>query len=237
MNRQNFLLPLAILLALSGCGGLQLGKGQKKVLLLDYAEGRVSDVAITDRLTGSKEMLFISMPKKSLFLEGYVQGIVSDYDNNPIQGVVVRAVAEGEGAADAGKSGGFQSSSFDPGVSDTNGVYRIRFALPIIDERIDIRGRFLYNPNWEQERINLGRAYQPQLKESPFRLVFEQKKGMLIFAEGVRKVIVKPVVSDQPGKMSGLPGAKAPAKEEGEDKDKKKGEEDDLFKGFGFGPN
>lgn len=227
---------LAVLLLLaSGCGGVQLGKGQKKILLQDYAEGRISDVAITDRLTGSKEMLFVSMPKKSLFLEGYVQGIVTDYDNNPIQGVVVRAVAEGEGAAAEGKPSGFQSSSFDPGVSDTNGVYRIRFSLPIIDGRIDVRGKFLYNPNWEQERINLGRAYQPQMKESPFRLVFEQKRGMLIFAEGVRKVIVKPVVSDQPAKMSGLPGAKAPAKEE-EEKDKKKGEEDDLFKGFGFGP-
>ena len=27
-------------------------------------------------------MLFLSMPKKSLFLEGYIQGIVTDYDDD-----------------------------------------------------------------------------------------------------------------------------------------------------------
>ena len=215
---------------LGGCSSVSLGQGKKKVVLVDFAEGRVTDVNITDRLTGSKELLFISMPKKAQFFEGYIEGMVTDYDDSPIQGVVVRAVAEGEAREDSGKA--FRSSSFDPGVSDTNGVYRIRFSLPIVDGQIDIRGKFIYNPGWEQEKVNLGKAYEPQAKESPFRLVFDEKRGMLIFAEGVRKLIVRSVHSDQPPKQ--LPNAKTPLKEEKKDA-KEAGKEDDLFRSFGFG--
>ena len=93
MNRRAAFFSALCALALTGCANVQLGGQKKKVVLKDFAEGRVVQTAITDRLTGAKEMLFVSMPKKSLFLEGYIQGLVVDYDDNPIQGVVVRAVA------------------------------------------------------------------------------------------------------------------------------------------------
>lgn len=205
------------------------GGAKREVVLEDFAEGRVVQVAITDRLTGSKEMLFVSMPKKSYFLEGYIQGIATDYQDNPIQGVVVRAVAKGEQAFIDKAQAAFQSSSFDAGVSDTNGVYRIRFSLPIIKNRVDIQGRLLYNPGWEQECANLGQCYEPQLKESPFRLFFDMSRGMLVFSEGVRKVIV----GSRKGPSSegrALPDAK-PA----EPAPEKKEEDGDLFQGFGFG--
>lgn len=226
------ILSLAAFLGLGACSSVELGGGKRKVVMRDYAEGRVSDVGITDRLTGSRELLFVSMPKKSLFLEGYIQGQVTDFGDNPIQGVVVRAVAEGEERVEAGK--GFKSSSFDPGVSDSNGIYRIRFSLPVINRMVDVRGKFVYNPGWEQEKANLGKAYEPQLKESPFRLIFDERRGQLVFAEGVRKLIVQPVRSDQPAKTQ-LPGAKAPPKAEEQEEEKKKSGEDDLFKSFGFG--
>lgn len=230
MSPRHFLLVAALLPTLAGCGSLQVGKGNRKVVLLDFAEGRVVDCIITDRLTGAREMLFVSMPKKSLFLEGYIQGIVTDYGDNPIQGVVVRAAAEGEEKPESGRA--FQSSSFDPGVSDTNGVYRIRFSLPLVNEKIDVKGKFLYNPGWEQEKSNLGKAYEPQMKESPFRLYFDRKRGEMIFAEGIRKLVVQPVKSGEPPRQQ-LPGAKAPPKEEEKKQDKG---EDDLFKSLGFGP-
>ncbi|MBI3300385.1 MAG: hypothetical protein HYZ75_19640 [Elusimicrobia bacterium] len=223
----------AALLATIGCSSLQVGGQKKKVVLKDFAEGRVVQVAITDRLTGAKEMLFVSMPKKSLFLEGYVQGLVVDYDDNPIQGVVVRAVAKGEQQfVDKGEAA-FQTSSFDAGVSDSNGIYRIRFSLPILKNLVDIRGELLYNPGWEQERDNLGKAYRPQAERSPFRLHFDMKEGMLVFSEGVQKIIVAGVEGAKGSKAKGraLPGAQ-PA---GDEKQPEKPQaEEDLFKGFGF---
>lgn len=217
-------------LALSACSSVQLGKGRQKVVLKDYAEGRVVDVAITDRLTGASEFVFVSMPKRSLFLEGYVQGQITDYDDNPVEGVIVRAIAEGESRPTEASKSAAQSTSFDAGVSDTQGVYRIRFSLPILNRIVDVRGKFLYNPGWEQEKRDLGKAYEPQLKESPFRLVFEEKDGLLVFAEGIRKVVVKSVSSGAPPKQP-LPAAKGQPK--AEDKPKAAGEED-LFKSFGF---
>jgi len=209
------------------------GGAKKKVVLQDFAEGRVVQVAVTDRLTGAKEMLFVSMPKKSLFLEGYIQGIVTDYDDNPVQGVVVRAVAKGEQKFVAKGEAAFQTSSFDAGVSDSNGIYRIRFSLPVIKNLVDIRGQLVYNPGWEQELQNLGKAYKPQTEESPFRLFFDMKDGLLVFSEGVQKVIVSPIETGKAAKGRRLPGAASPAPVE----EKKAGGDEDLFKGFGFGGN
>ena len=192
-----------------GCAVLSLGRGGKKVILQDFAEGRVSQVVIVDRLTGTKELLIFSIPEKSNFLEGYIVGVITDYDDNPIQGVIVRAVAEGEEKFVEKSQAAFQTSSFDSGVSDTNGVYRVRFSLPILKNKVDLRGKLVYNPQWEQERDNLGNSYAPQIKESPFRLYFDQREGLLVFAEGVRKAIVQPVESKKAPKQKELPGAKA----------------------------
>ena len=223
--------------ASAGCTSMQLGKGKKKVVLKDFAEGRVVQVAVTDRLTGAKEMLFLSMPKKSLFLEGYIQGIVTDYDDSPVQGVVVRAVAEGEKKMVKKGQAAFQTSYFDAGVSDSNGIYRIRFSLPIIKNRVDIRGKLLYNPGWEQELANLGQAYEPQKDESPFRLYYDMKDGSLVFAEGIQKVVVRRAEPTGLPKSRAVPGRAAPggaapsaAKQAGG-----KGGDEDLFKAF-FGP-
>ncbi|MFH1726357.1 MAG: hypothetical protein ABII00_17235 [Elusimicrobiota bacterium] len=221
----------AAALLMSGCA-MKFGRGQTKVVLRDFAEGRVVQVAITDRLTGTKEMLFISMPKTSLFLEGYIQGIVTDYEDNPIQGVVVRALAKGEAKLVAKGEAAFQTSSFDAGVSDSNGIYRIRFSLPVVKERVDVRGTLRYNPGWEQELQNLGKAYRPQTDESPFWLFFDMKEGMLVFAEGVRKVVVQPVETGKRAPGRALPGAKPPAPTTPAAAEKPS---EDLFEGFGFG--
>ncbi|HAM35480.1 MAG TPA: hypothetical protein DEB40_04330 [Elusimicrobia bacterium] len=227
------------LMGAAGCAA-----GAKKIVQEDFAEGRVVDLSITDKLTGNRELLFVSLPKKSQFLEGYIQGVITDYADNPVQGVVVRAVASGESQIEESemRSAGTVGSSFDPGVSDTNGFYRVRFSLPILSNRVDVRGRLLYNPGWEQERENLGKAYEPQTKQSQFRLYYERKRGRVIFSEGIRKSVVAAVTSGRPGKSAPLPGTKpsdaekavAPAAGAAA-KPPDKGAEDDLFKGFGFG--
>ena len=233
------LCALALVSALAACGPVKLGRGQKKIVSEDFAEGRVVDLSITEKLTGNREMLFLSMPKKTMFLDGYIQGVVTDYQDNPVQGVVVRAAASGEGQIAEGESSraGFAGTSFDPGVSDTNGFYRIRFSLPILSNVVDVRGRILYNPGWEQEKENLGKAYEPQTKQSQFRLYYERKKGRITFTEGIRKSVVMPSMGAHAGRMPALPCTKPPAaaaegKPAGE---KAAGGDEDLFKGFGFG--
>ncbi len=233
---------LTAFLTLCGCGG-----APRKIVVLDFAEGRVVDLSITEKLTGVNDYIFFSLPKKSQFLDGYIQGVVTDYADNPIQGVVVRAVASAEGQEsqdqfDTGEKA-LAVSSFDPGVSDSNGFYRIRFSLPIVDGIVDVRGKLAYNPGWEEEKSNLGKAYEPQMKQSPFRLYYEEKTGMIVFAEGIRKVIVAPVQSLAGGAAAApLPGTLPPASSTASPKKKKENappaaqSEDNLFKGFGFGP-
>jgi len=232
--RRLLFVGLAALLA-SSCG-----PSNKNVVVEDFAEGRVVDLSITEKLTGTTEMLLFSMQQKTQFLDGYVQGVITDYKDNPVQGVVVRAVASGENAAEEGEArpSGFATSSFDPGVSDTNGFYRIRFSLPILSGKVDVRGRLLYNPGWEQERDNLGKAYEPQTKQSQFRLFYDRKNGRIIFAEGVRKTIVAGVTAKGAPKGAPLPGAKPPEEPKPADAaGQSPGKADeDLFKGFGFGP-
>jgi hypothetical protein len=225
---------LALVVLAAACG-----PANQNVVVEDFAEGRIVDLSITEKLTGTSEFLLFSKPKKTQFLDGYIQGVVTDYQDNPVQGVVVRAVASGENTLEEGEArpSGFATSSFDPGVSDTNGFYRIRFSLPILSKKVDIRGRMLYNPGWEQERDNLGKAYEPQTKQSQFRLYYDRKNGRIIFSEGVRKTVVSPVNSKGQAKAVPLPGAEPPKPAE---KPKPAGEDkaaggDDLFKGFGFG--
>jgi hypothetical protein len=236
---------------LCGCAGGQTGKIQ----VFDLTDQRVADLSIVRKITGNKDFLFFSRARTSYFLEGYIQGMATDYDENPIEGVVVRVMAEnsrvpeetaaGEGGEE-GKTANIAAasinSSFDPGVSDSNGLYRIRFSLPLINKRVDVRGRLIYNPGWEQQKANLGRAYEPQMKESLFRMFYDSRNGLLAFGEGKRKTIVQPVSGDAKTRTQALPGSPAPAavKQPAETPGKKTGPasgeaEKDIFKAFDFG--
>lgn len=210
---------------------------------------------MTKKVTGKREFLFFSTVRTGTFLEGSVQGVVTDYAGNPIEGVTVK-VQPDTGSAKTGEeasaldsadivsenSGGSINLSFSPGVSDTMGLYKVRFSLPIMGNTVDVRGKLVYNPGWDQQMLNLGKAYEPQMKESPFRLYYSFSTGFLAFAEGVRRVIVQPVGEGQ-GRLQSLPGAKAPAStikpaEPGVEKQQPAAAdktEEDLFKGFDFG--
>ena len=157
----------------------------------------------------------------------------------------MRAVASGETQLEEAESRSavVAGTSFDPGVSDTNGFYRVRFSLPIIGGKVDVRGHLLYNPGWEQERDNLGKAYESQTKQSQFRLFYERAKGRILFNEGIRKSVVRVANSNRPAKAAPLPGTKAdeggapagaPAGQTSGQPGAKT--DDDIFKGFGFGP-
>jgi hypothetical protein len=231
---------------LAGCMG-----GLKRLKVVDFTDSRVGDLSLTRKVTGKREFLFFSTTKMGTFLDGNVQGVITDYQGNPIEGVTVKVVPDaGRGGGGLGgetadafsmeeNAGAGINLSFAPGISDTMGLFKIHFSLPVTDNEVDVRGRLVYNPGWDQQRINLGKAYEPQLKESPFRLYFNLDSGFLAFAEGVRKIIVQPVGEGQ-GRMKNLPGAKAPEAVQpaaGNTAAPAGGTqaEEDLFKGFDFG--
>ncbi|MCX5784688.1 MAG: hypothetical protein NTX59_03270 [Elusimicrobia bacterium] len=227
----------------TGCfGGLQALK------VTDFTDQRVTDLSLTKKVTGKHEYIFFSTTKMGVFLDGSIQGIVTDYLGNPIEGVTVKIIPE-TGKKEGGSADVFAVTeenansyinlSFTPGISDTMGLYKIHFSLPVVDNEVDLRGKIVYNPGWDQQKINLGKAYEPQAKDTPFRLYYNLKTGFLAFAEGVRKIIMQPV-GEGVGRMQVLPGAKAPvevikSKEDAAPAPAAGKAEEDLFKGFDFG--
>ncbi len=187
----------------------------------DFAEERVVDLTIVRKVTGKKKVLFIMLPKYTEFLEGFIRGMIVDYSENPVEGVLVRVGDPGE-----------ENSMFDPTVTNFNGIYRIRFSVPFDRKgRVDIRNKLVYAPDWEQKRDSLGNSYEPLEKESPFHMYFDRGSKVLAFAEGLRKSFVNPVQQGSENSKKEVPGAKKAKKAES----KKDAGGDDFFKAFGGG--
>ncbi|GEM_PF-770855 len=214
----------------------------------DLMTGRLVDVVRSKKVLKTKNFLIFKQTKYANFLEGYIQGVITDYNDNPVAGVEVRAeAAEGTLALGPGveeqilaEEEGAQSSTisranFDPGSTDANGIYRVRFSLPVIKGRVDVRGKLLYNPSWGQQHDVLGQAYEPQAKESEFRLFYDEDLKMLVLSEGTRKTIVRPVRNSGKASSTKLPGSGKPETVGPDKNGQKKKPEDDFFKNFQFG--
>jgi hypothetical protein len=213
----------------------------KKGLTLDLTQGRLTNLSLIEKATGTHEYVLFSTAKRTVFLEGYITGMVTDYAGDPIQGVIVRAALKGAVAAPEAGAAPLETASkeissggqFDPGISDTQGIYRVRFSLPMVDDKVDVLGRLIYNPSWEQEKATLGRTYEPQLRESEFRLYFDASQGLAAFSDGLSRVIVQPVVGK--GEPTVQQGVRAPAAPQAATPRAAPASADDLFRSFGFG--
>jgi hypothetical protein len=189
----------------------------------DFAAERVVDVAIVKKATGQRKILFIKTPHYTEYLEGFIRGMVVDYNDNPVEGVLVRVGDPGE-----------ENSMFDPTVTNFNGIYRIRFSIPFDKKgKVDVRNKLVYAPDWEQKRDSLGNSYEPLDRETPFHLFYDRKKKTLAFAEGLRKSFVNPVNRGEPA-VEKSPGGKAKKAGSAPKKEEKSGG-DDFFKAFGGG--
>ncbi|MBI4656578.1 MAG: hypothetical protein HY746_07520 [Elusimicrobia bacterium] len=228
---------LLVTVVFSGCFG-----GLKRLRVVDFTDSRVTDLTLTKKVIGKRDYVFFSTTKTGVFLEGNIQGTVTDYKDNPIEGVTVRAAADS--ARSKGEFGGeeiagieesaksFVELLFTPGITDSQGLFKIHFSLPVVDDEVDVKGKLVYNPGWEQQKVNIGKAYEPQMKESPFRLYYSLDTGFLAFAEGIRKVIVQPI-GEGKGRLDVLPGSKAPESTAPAKSAPAVGqEEEDLFKAF-----
>lgn len=139
-------------------GILFCGCGQPLLVKENLSEGQVVELRINRKMTREKSLGV--MPRYDDHLEGYVRGGLMDSRGRPIQGVVVSVVDEK----------GRVFPEFVPGVTDNLGIYKIRFSLPILWNRIDFAGH-LSCAGW--------RAVTPQ---SRFRLYFDRKQGILAYS-------------------------------------------------------
>lgn len=187
----------------------------------DFAEERIVDLSIVKKVTGKRKILFIKTPRYTEYLEGFIRGMIVDKSENPVEGVLVRVGDPGE-----------ENSMFDPTVTNFNGIYRIRFSVPFDKKnRVDIRNKLVFAPDWEQKRDSLGNSFEPAEKETPFRLYYDRGAKTLAFAEGLRKAFVSPVHLAEGVAQKAQPGAR---KTKSADK-KDAGGGDDFFKAFGGG--
>ena len=85
---------------------LHAAVGKADLVGRDYAEERVVDLSIVKKVTGRRKILFIKTPKYTEYLEGFIRGMVVDYSDNPVEGVLVRVGDPGE-----------ENSMFDPTVT------------------------------------------------------------------------------------------------------------------------
>ena len=181
-------LILAGCLLLGGCAGLMenlplIGKKEVRtggVYKENLDQERIVDLVIVKKLTGKKSLMFFD--EFTAYLEGYIRGVVVDYDDHPMEGIVVRVTDKGKDVP-----------GFDPGVSDANGVYRIRFSQPIKKNMVDVKASMAFNPPWQQQLDVLGAALEPQTKETAFRLYYNQKIGIIGIGEDMPKTIAKKV--------------------------------------------
>ena len=164
---------------------LHAAETKSDLVRFDFAEERVVDLSVVKKVTGKRKIAFITTPKYTEFLEGFIRGMVVDYSENPVEGVLVRVGDPGE-----------ENSMFDPTVTNFNGIYRIRFSIPFDDKgRVEVRSKLVYAPDWEQKRDSLGNSYEPLEKESPFHFYYDRGSKVLAFAEGLRKSFVNPVTN------------------------------------------
>jgi len=202
---------------------VQAAETRTDLVRWDFAEERVVDLTVVRKVTGKKKILFVKLPQYTEYLEGFLRGMVVDYSDNPVEGVLVRVGDPGE-----------ENSQFDPTVTNFNGIYRIRFSIPFDKKgRIDVRNKLVYAPDWEQKRDSLGNSYEPLDRETPFHLYYSRKDKVLAFAEGLRKAFVNPVNRGEPAAEKG--GGKTKKAAEGSKKEEKGGGGDDFFKAFGGG--
>ena len=78
------------------------------------------------------------LPRYQEYLEGYVTGGIVETEGHALQGATVRVADE------TGTSGG----SFEEGATDQEGMYKVRFSVPIRWNRVDFTGTVSVDSPW-----------------------------------------------------------------------------------------
>ena len=221
---KRLVLPLAMSLTLAGCAIPFIGSKDIRtggVYKDNFDPDRVVDLIITKKLTGKKKLMFFS--ESALYLEGYIRGVVVDYDDTPLEGIIVRVMDHAKDMA-----------GFDPAVSDANGVYKIRFSLPIKKNIVDMKGTIAYNPPWQQQLDILDATLEPQTKASNFRLYYNKKTGIIAIGEDAPKTISRKVTkAEKQASQAQEKGKKQPERKPAPPPPARATGSEDPFGGFG----
>ena len=173
----------------------------------NLAEGQITDPSVIRKPSGEKTWGIV--PKYNDFFEGYISGGIAEAEGKPLQGVVVK-VTDDKGS---------DLSQFTPGVTDSDGIYRIRFSLPIRWHGVDFSANLAANTPW--------RILAPQTR---FRIYFNRGNGVLAY-------LTKEVwLAAGAGIKFNPPLRRDLQKKSGNSPDSNKKKSDDVFGDFNFGP-
>ncbi|MDD5686308.1 MAG: hypothetical protein PHE88_00545 [Elusimicrobia bacterium] len=165
-----FLLPTFyfLLTVFTGCAGFPLiGKkstGKITTINENLSPDRLADLSITKKLAGYKKFMFFSSPNYTDWFEGFLKGEIVDEEGVPLADIQV--MVDGIG--------------YENAVTDVNGVYKIRFSIPIVKGIADANGKLIIHPKWESELEIKGVSYQPTIKDAPFRIYYNGNAGGIV---------------------------------------------------------
>ena len=150
---------VAVNFALLVFGGLITGCGKYRHVRQNLSLGEVTSTAIIR--TPARGKSWGILPKYDEILEGYIRGGVIGVNGQPIQGITVRVQ----------DLKGIDQSNFIPGITDNEGVYKIRFSVPVRWGTVDFTGVLVCESGW--------RAVNPQTE---FRLYYDETYGVLAYS-------------------------------------------------------
>ena len=169
MKRKLYSLLLASgLIVISGCAGFPLvGKkttGKITTINENLNPDRLVELSVVKKLAGYKKFVFMSSANYTDWIEGFLKGEVINEDGVPMENIQV--MVDGIG--------------FENAVTDVNGVYKIRFSIPIVRGIADANGKLIIHPKWESELEIKGISYQPTIKDAPFRIYYNGNAGGVV---------------------------------------------------------
>jgi hypothetical protein len=190
MKKIFYLLPFTFYLLplFTGCAGFPIvGKkttGKITTINENLSPDRLTDLAVVKKLAGYKRLLFVSNANYTDWIEGYLRGEIINEEGIPMGNIQV--MVDGMG--------------FENAVTDVNGVYKIRFSIPIVKGIADANAKLIIHPKWEAELEIRGISYQPTIKDAPFRIYYNGNAGgVVVVNEGKLppKIIVKKITLSQ----------------------------------------
>ncbi|HAX61877.1 MAG TPA: hypothetical protein DCX95_04900 [Elusimicrobia bacterium] len=226
-----YLLPFTFYLLpafFTGCAGFPIiGKkttGKITTINENFSPDRLTDLAVIKKLAGYKKFLFISNANYTDWFEGFLRGEIVGEDGVPVANIQI--MVDGIG--------------FENAVTDVNGIYKIRFSIPIVKGLADANGKLIIHPKWESELEIKGSSYQPAVKDAPFRIYYNGNAGGVVaLNEGklppkivVKKITLGQYKTETKKKEAAEKPTESPAKKQDKPAPKKEdtGFGDDLFK-------
>ena len=164
----------------------------------NLAEGQILDPVVVRKPSSEKTMGIF--PKYDDYLEGYITGGVVESEGRALQGARVKVT----------DTGGAELPDFEEGVTDQDGMFKIKFSLPIRWNRVDFTGAIFVEKPWQ------GTAPKPQ-----FQIRYNGVIGTLAY---FAKPMWIPVKNSVPPPAKPVPKAPPPKKNPG-----------DSFGGLDFG--